>query len=402
MRCERLFILLSAGLLGIATVTPAVAAPGDSATEGVGTASVGSPATIVSPGCNFAEASADAVPAASGANSSRGFASFGGDNCPRPLWSGRLTYFAGAGPPWFTQVTPYYGRVLAASNDSTGTWVLFSTASGIYLGKRTMTGTFATPARLSTHGNGGAVLPSGDLVTEGGRYWAVWTEQVGPGGEFAQTDIFQAKTIGVGQCLSAPITRRQVTFLTRHDDSPTLVLVPAAAGASGAHIAWSRNDGARGESGWLMYGTADCTAQWGSFQNLNAVGGNYEPDLTRLGTTDYLAWTHDSLSHQGSFPITGRVPPNGIFDGVSFGGGLQSDSTHLAVANADTVLVLTRTSDGRLGAWKGANLGWGFEYLTSAGLQQQAEAVTTYGGAFTTFGISFASDRLYSIQVTIP
>ena len=124
--------------------------------------------------------------------------------------------------------------------------------------------------------------------------------------------------------------------------------------------------------------------------------------MTRLGTTDYLAWTHDSLSAEGSFPITGKVPPNGAFDGVSFGGGPQSDSTHLAVANADTALVLTRTSDGRLGAWKGANLRWRFEYLTSAGLQQQAEAVTTYGGAFITFGVSFSTDRLYSIRVTIP
>ena len=138
MRGGRSFILLSAGCLRLRPSPPRWPPPAAPRPTG-SKRQVWLPATVVSPGCSFEEASADAVPAASGANSSRGFVSFGGGNRPR-LWAGRLTYFAGAGAPWFTQVTPYYGRVLAASNDSTGTSVLFSTATGDHLGKRTRTG----------------------------------------------------------------------------------------------------------------------------------------------------------------------------------------------------------------------------------------------------------------------
>jgi hypothetical protein len=396
---RRLSILFSIALLTVVAVAPPAAATGTANREGVASiAGVGAPATVVSPGCTFEESSADAVPAASGVNSSRGFVSFGGGNCPRPAFAGRLTYFAGGGAHWFTQPSSYFGQVLAVANDSTGTSVLFSTVRGIFLGKRTQTGSFTTPVRLSTHGNGGAVLPTGDLVTQAGRYWAVWTEQVGPGGEFAQTDLFQAKTIGAGQCTVA-ITRRQITYLTRHDDTPSLVLVPAAGGLSGAHLTWSRNDGARGESGWIMYAKAGCNAQWSSVQNLNSRNNNLDPDMTRVGNTDYLAWTHDTVAFEGPFPIEGQVPPSGVFDGVSFGNGPEGDAPHMGVSSPTRILVVYR-SGGRLASWTSNGDSWHFDYLTGAGAQQQPVAVTQFGGAFTAFGISFSSHRLYSIRVT--
>ena len=401
MRNPRLIIAFSVGLLTVIVGAPSATAAAGTAGSAVvaGVVGVGAPATVLSAGCAFGEASADAVAAASGANSSRGFVSFGGGACPRAAFAGRLTYFAGGGAPWFTQPSPYSGQVMAVANDTTGTSVLFSTTAGVFLGKRTQTGSFATPIRLSSHGNGGAVMPTGDLVTRSGRYWAVWTEQVGPGGEFAQTDLFQAKTMGADQC-TPPITRSRITGVTLHDDNPSLVLVPAAGGLSGAHLTWSRNNGERADSGSIMYTTAGCNAQWRTpLRNLNSRNLNVDPDMARRGNTDYLAWTHDTVDFEGPFPIHGRIPPSGVFDGASFGNGPEGDGPRIGVSPSRT-LVLYRTG-GRLASWTN-NHGGGsrFDYLTRPGGQQQPVAVTTYGETFTVFGISFSSHRLYSIRIS--
>ena len=112
---------------------------------------------------------------------------------------------------------PYTGRVLGVADDTTGTYALYSNQNGIWVGRRTTAGTFTKPVRVSTRGNGGAVLPQGDIVAQGGGYWAVWTEQVGPGGEFAQQEVFQAKTLEAGSCTSA---------ISRHGSRRTTAMTP--------------------------------------------------------------------------------------------------------------------------------------------------------------------------------
>jgi hypothetical protein len=52
-----------------------------------------------------------------------------------------------------------------------------------------------SPPRQLSSTAPGAVAPTGAILAGGGNtWWAVWSEQVGPGGEFSQTELFQAKT----------------------------------------------------------------------------------------------------------------------------------------------------------------------------------------------------------------
>ena len=57
--------------------------------------------------------------------------------------------------------------------------------------------------------------------------------------------MFQSKAIGAGDCID-PIVRQQITINpTVDDEHPSIVLRPASAGASGADLFRSRNDGAQ-------------------------------------------------------------------------------------------------------------------------------------------------------------
>ena len=77
---------------------------------------------------------------------------------------------------WRHAPSPYAGLVLAATDDATGTYVLFANSTGIHVGKRTRpSGAFENPVRLSGNGTSGAALPQGDIVALAGGYWAVWT-----------------------------------------------------------------------------------------------------------------------------------------------------------------------------------------------------------------------------------
>lgn len=95
------------------------------------------------------------------------------------------------------QRTPYRGQVMA-SDQGSGAFVLFAASTGIFLGERSFgNGTYLTPPRQLSTTTPGAVPPQGTVLAGGSNtWWAVWSEQVGPGGEFAQTDLFQAKTYG--------------------------------------------------------------------------------------------------------------------------------------------------------------------------------------------------------------
>lgn len=350
-------------------------------------ASVSSPATVVPAGCHFEEASGDAVASAvTTTNSTRGFVSFGGGTCARPAFAGTLRYFDGHDATWRRATSPYTGRVLGVADDTTGTYALYSNQNGIWVGRRTTAGAFTKPVRLSTRGNGGAVLPQGDIVAQGGGYWAVWTEQVGPGGEFAQQELFQAKTLGAGACTAA-ISRQRITTHHRDDADPSLVLVPATAGRSGAHLAWDRSDGAQGTSSWLMYASSGCNGRW-TARTLFQVGIHQDPDLTRAGSIDYLAWGHDARLVEAEISLA-------PFRSTAFAQP-EAGNAHVSVSGS-TVVVLFE-SHGRLATRERHAGVWSLRYLTAAGARQQAVAATSFRSAFTALGLN-TSDRLYAITV---
>ena len=90
--------------------------------------------------------------------------------------------------------TPSRGEVLG-SDQYSASYVLFSNSTGIHLGKRGFaTGDYLTPARQLSSTVPEAVRPQSDVLAGPSHtWWAVWSEQVGAT-EFAQTELFQAKT----------------------------------------------------------------------------------------------------------------------------------------------------------------------------------------------------------------
>ena len=144
--------------------------------------------------------------------------------------------------------------MLAAADEGSSTFLLYQSSSGVWVAKRPHTGGLANVQRVSTSGLGGAVFSAGDLVAFTEQWWAVWNEQVGPGGEFAPLKLFQSKTIGAGDCID-PITKQQITFNPSLDDErPSIVLKPASAGASGADLFFARTNGAQGTSAHICGG----------------------------------------------------------------------------------------------------------------------------------------------------
>ncbi len=100
------------------------------------------------------------------------------------------------------------------------------------------------------------------------------------------------------------------------------------------------------------------------------------------------------------------VAPSGVFEGISFGGGPEGNATRISAAGSAKVRSGPVQSSPvrsclRLAAWEFNGDAWRYEYLTAAGLQQQPVATTTYGGAFTAFGVSLSTYRPYATRVTV-
>ena len=130
------------------------------------------------------------TPAVSSVGTVRGFAGCG--DTAAPIWFFR----ADPGQPGFRQPSPYTGVVLAVAWDGAcATYVVYDTGSELRIGRRNEqgTGSFAQPTTLSTAV--GAIPHRADVVANAGQWWAVWSEQVGPGGEFAQEELFQQRTL---------------------------------------------------------------------------------------------------------------------------------------------------------------------------------------------------------------
>src|SRR4051794_14274532 len=276
------------------------------------TAAPTAPVTVVPAGCNFDDVSGDAVVTGDGVT--HGFAAFHGGTCPP---AGVISYFEGSGTSWTRAATPYRGRVMAAADDGSSTFLLYQASDGIHITRRTHGGTLTAGRRISGF-TGTNPFPTGDLVAFTGQWWAVWTEQVGSTVEGTPMQLFQGKTIGAGDCID-PFDRRRITFRDTNEESPSLVLRPASAGASGADLVWSRNDGLRGESGHIWLASADCSAVWSSRQLSFAGGLDLAPDLFRYAGVNHAVWSRDfgdivyvnnsSGSYRGrTFMVNGATP----------------------------------------------------------------------------------------------
>ena len=274
MRRRLLLVLSTAPVVGALTA-PAMAAVG--------------PATVVQVGCSFDDVTADAVVTPGGVT--RGFVSFHGGGCANV---GLIFYFQGSGSTWTRAQSTLRGRVLAAADDGSSTFLLYQSSSGVWVAKRPHTGGLVNVQRVSTSALGGAVFSAGDLVAFTDQWWAVWNEQVGPGGEFAPLKLFQSKTIGAGDCID-PITKQQITFNPSLDDErPSIVLKPASAGASGADLFFARTNGAQGTSAHIWRASAECDAHW-DFSQLSFTGQiDLNPDAFRSGSgINQLAFQRD-------------------------------------------------------------------------------------------------------------
>ncbi|MGH2815198.1 MAG: hypothetical protein ACRDLC_08580, partial [Actinomycetota bacterium] len=133
---RRLLLILSIALLVGAVAVPAKAAIG--------------PVTVVQVGCDFEDVTADAVATSGGLT--RGFVSFHGGSCANV---GLIFYFQGSGGSWTRAQSPLRGRVLAAADDGSSTFLLYQGSNGVWVAKRPHTGGLVNVQRVSTATQGG-------------------------------------------------------------------------------------------------------------------------------------------------------------------------------------------------------------------------------------------------------
>jgi hypothetical protein len=360
-------------VLAIALALGGVAAPARAA--------IG-PVTVVNAPCNFELVTADAVVTAGGLT--RGFVSFSGGTCAQ---QGRIFYFQGSGGSWTRAQSSLRGRVLGVADDGSSTFLLYQSATGVWVAKRPRGGSLANVQRVSTATQGGGALTQGDLVAFLDQWWAVWTEQVGPGGEFAPSVLFQSKTIGAGDCID-PIVKEQITF-AGNDERPSIVLKPASAGASGADVFFSRNDGAQGLAGHIRAGSADCSADW-TFRRVSFAGYDLNPDAFRSGAgTNHLVFQRDGSRIVYLNDLSGAYRAGRVFNTPGFGPRITS--------SLGVVFVVFRNNRQHpfVGIYRGG--AWGGRDLTPGAGEQDVLAVTATGGRGTVLAASHVTDRLYAI-----
>jgi hypothetical protein len=308
-RTALLALGLAPGLvLSVLTATPAAAAPRFAPER-----------TVAAPTCARAGGGAgggtDAVYAA---GAIRGFVSFNSETC-----GDAIHYVQGGSQGWTRVATPYRGVPLAVAADEVSTYLVFLSFSDadqpdrVRITKRDHSGHF-WPVTTLSHPLG-TTVPSADVGAHGGRWWAVWDEQVGPGGEFAHAQLFTARTFGAAQGRT-----RLTSTATDVADTEASISVDA----HGMVLAWRR------QSQPARPGPSDlwvATSTGGALRNARALSTQGEqngaPDVLRRGAT-LLAWVRDGRiveadnasgafrSHQ--FLVGGDRPRVGASSGSSF------------------------------------------------------------------------------------
>jgi hypothetical protein len=243
------------------------------------------------------------------------------------------------------ELSPYTGAVQAVAWDGQdATYVVFSQGGALRIGKRVeSTGAYSPATTLTTTG-GGVVFFSADVVAVNGQWWAVWSEQVGPGGEFAQIDLFQRHTLlGVQG-------RTRITTTTASDDvEPALAysggrvtmvwtraFAPAVPGPSDVMIATSTG------GAWL-------SRPFATLGNLNS-----DPDVTISAGVTWVSWTRDAAifvaDNSGGGFASRRLTTGGSGSTVAVSGSVAFVAWY--AFNADRVVVAERAG----GVWTSSQL----------------------------------------------
>jgi hypothetical protein len=268
---RRIAIAIAAAASVVAVAFPSPAFAADSFTA---------PVTVVAPSCAASPGSADA---AFGGGTIRGFAGFSA--CSHAI------YYVQGGTQGYTRVlSPYRGVVLGVDTDETATYLVYlmtdaaGNASGIGVSKRSHAGVFFPTRVLSTAAANQVVTPTADIGAEGGRWWAVWTEQLGPGGEFAPQQLFQAKTYGTAA------DRQQITFTGSDVDNtePSISL-----DGNGAVLAWTRQTAPEQPGPADLWVATNANTAWSSRVFSSDGTDNRTADVKRIGGFTFLAFVRD-------------------------------------------------------------------------------------------------------------
>jgi hypothetical protein len=202
----------------------------------------------------------------------RGFAECDWTNAPIRFFSRTA---AGVENP--SENSGFRGKVLGVTADTTATYVLFRTGTTISIGKRTNIGAYSSRAVDNWNGVGS---PAGDVIARDGRWFAVWSKQIGPGGELADYELFQAG--------SAEPFRRITNRPDLEDLDPTLAYsgtIPV--------LVWSRL-----QAPWV-FGQSDLwvakylNGGWQSRVFASLGTHNDRPDIATAGGLTFVTWARD-------------------------------------------------------------------------------------------------------------
>jgi hypothetical protein len=307
--------------------------------------------------------SASASDAAYGGGQLRAVTSWSSAGCDGQIW-----FAAGGSQGWTRSRSPYRGVVLGVAADDTATYLLYvqwdasRTPLGLAVTKRTHDGRYFPSTVLSRTAGTGAVATNGDVAARGGRWWAVWSQQVGPGGEFAHQQLFQAGTVAG---LTVQAAQATTTATDVEDSEPSISL-----DAAGAVLAWTR------QSQPARPGPADvwvAVSSGGTWQRARAFStagtDNVEPDVLRSGAVTVVGWSRDgrvvtSDNSTGAFRehvflVRGGEPRVGVA-----GGSLLTAWTAGTETDASYRVLFARSP-------KGGNA-WESSYLSSYGEPLQA------------------------------
>lgn len=309
------------------------------------------------------EGPSDAALAADG--SLRGFASCVGTQGPAIRFFSRTA--AGVVNPSVS--SGFQGVVISVAQDATATYVLFHGFTTISIGKRTNAGAFSSRV-VDTWG--GVSPPDGDIIASGGSWLGVWTKQVGPGGEFADSELFQS---GSGQSAHRITNRPQLDDL-----EPSL----AYSGTTPVMV-WTR---------WqqpYVPGPSDIWVAkligggWQSRRFITDGTNNYSPDIATGGGLTYVTWARDGRivvagNSTGAFVShTFNTPGFAPKAAVSVIGG---DMSHLFLAwearTGGTFFAETPSRDAL--TWQGASIA-GSPTFPAAVTGYAGEATVVYGRA---------------------
>jgi hypothetical protein len=190
---------------------------------------------------------------------------------------------ASVGGAWRRISSPWSGRVLAAADDGSTTFVLWIDASGrLQIGRRPHDGAACAPTQLSGQGANDA-----DLVARAGRWWAVWsTSSCTSHMDGCSTVLRQAKSLGRGV--------RPESVLPKADPAGTLDVLPSLAlRDDGAVLVFLRRDS---QGDVIHYAVAGLDGRWTDSVFEPAAGAReFAPDVTVANGRVVVGWVRDGL-----------------------------------------------------------------------------------------------------------